>query len=196
MRGIGYEAFHRCEALTSIDLPKRLITIESGAFSDCKSLAAVVLPDAVTQLGSSAFARCESLSRATIGSKVTQIPDKLFNACTALHTVYCKAVTPPFMASENAFASYNDAVLYVPNQSLAAYKDAFYWYRFGLILGMDFSDPFDVNGDGEVNIADVNMLIDIVLSGEENARGDVNGDHEINIADINTVIDAILSGSN
>ena len=64
-------------------------------------------------------------------------------------------------------------------------------------------DPFslevgDVNGDGEVNIADVNKLIDIILGGFANYdtrhRSDVNYDSEINIADINAIIDYLLGG--
>lgn len=51
----------------------------------------------------------------------------------------------------------------------------------------------DVNGDGEVNIADINAIIDMILSGASNIAGDVNSDGEINIADVNTVIDFILS---
>ena len=52
----------------------------------------------------------------------------------------------------------------------------------------------DVNNDGEVNIADVNSVIDIVLGAGSGTSADVNHDHEINIADINAVIDIILSG--
>ena len=64
-------------------------------------------------------------------------------------------------------------------------------------------DPFslevgDVNGDGEVNIADVNKLIDIILGGFANYdtrhRSDVNYDSEVNIADINAIIDYLLGG--
>lgn len=51
----------------------------------------------------------------------------------------------------------------------------------------------DVNSDGEVNIADINAVIDMILSGVSNSAGDVNGDAEVNIADINAVIDIILS---
>ena len=51
----------------------------------------------------------------------------------------------------------------------------------------------DVNGDSEVNIADVNALIDIILSGGSMPSADVNGDGEVNIADVNAVIDIILS---
>ena len=50
----------------------------------------------------------------------------------------------------------------------------------------------DVNDDGEVNIADVNALIDIILSGGNSANADVNGDHEVNITDVNALIDIIL----
>ena len=52
----------------------------------------------------------------------------------------------------------------------------------------------DVDGNGEVNIADVNALIDIILGGRDNSEGrsDVNKDGEVNISDINAVIDIIL----
>ena len=51
----------------------------------------------------------------------------------------------------------------------------------------------DVNGDGEINIADVNVLIGLILSGSVSDTADVNGDGEVNISDINTVIDIILN---
>ncbi len=55
----------------------------------------------------------------------------------------------------------------------------------------------DVNGDWEVTIADVNMLVDGVSRGIEyhpfyTYACDINGDREINIADINLLIDALL----
>ena len=54
----------------------------------------------------------------------------------------------------------------------------------------------DVNGDGEVNLADINCLIGIIMGGyADNAmlkRADVNEDGEINISDVNALIDIIL----
>ncbi len=51
----------------------------------------------------------------------------------------------------------------------------------------------DVNGDGEISIADVNAIITVILSGGTgNPRCDVNGDNEVTIADINAVIALIL----
>ena len=50
----------------------------------------------------------------------------------------------------------------------------------------------DVNGDGEITVADVNAIITIILGNTGNMDGDVNGDGEITVADINTVIGIIL----
>ena len=55
----------------------------------------------------------------------------------------------------------------------------------------------DVNADGQVTVADINLLIDIILGGKYNdeellARADVNKDGEIIIADISALIDIIL----
>ena len=52
----------------------------------------------------------------------------------------------------------------------------------------------DVNADGEVNIADVNVLVDDILGHIGNTKCDLNKDGEINIADINVLIDLILNG--
>ncbi len=57
----------------------------------------------------------------------------------------------------------------------------------------------DVNCDWEMTIADVNIMLDSVMSGAQyhsyyTYALDVNGDREITIADINLLIDAILGG--
>ena len=51
----------------------------------------------------------------------------------------------------------------------------------------------DVNGDGEVNIADVNIVIGHILNGEIDNDCDVNEDQEVNIADVNFIIGLILN---
>ena len=54
--------------------------------------------------------------------------------------------------------------------------------------------PGDVNGDEEINIADVNAIIDLILAGSITDVADVNEDGEVNIADVNAIIDMILGG--
>jgi len=50
----------------------------------------------------------------------------------------------------------------------------------------------DVNLDGEVTVADVNAVIDVIVDGTDDdalrERADVNGDGEVGLADINSVI--------
>ena len=57
----------------------------------------------------------------------------------------------------------------------------------------------DVNGDGNVNIADVTTLISMVLRGNSSVNdcpaGDVNGDGNLNIADVTALISMVLRGT-
>ena len=52
----------------------------------------------------------------------------------------------------------------------------------------------DINADGDVNIADVNVLIDAILTDRFDTNCDVNQDGDINIADVNYLIDLIFKG--
>ncbi len=56
----------------------------------------------------------------------------------------------------------------------------------GMVLG-------DVTGDGKVDIADVNAVINMMLGkATQNAAGDVTGDGNVDIADVNAVINMML----
>lgn len=83
------------------------------------------------------------------------------------------------------------------NKNVAAYVDNFTLYYTGEEGGPIDDMPGDVNGDNEVNVADINAVIDIILGGRADEdtmrRADVNGDSEINIADVNAIIDLILN---
>ncbi len=53
----------------------------------------------------------------------------------------------------------------------------------------------DVNGDGRVDIDDVNLIINHILHSGQNqlAGGDMNGDGRVDIDDVNLVINVILN---
>ena len=53
----------------------------------------------------------------------------------------------------------------------------------------------DVNGDGEVSIADITMLVDLVSNLNSNERSDVNGDGETSIADVTMLVDLVMGNS-
>ena len=53
--------------------------------------------------------------------------------------------------------------------------------------------PGDVTGDGQVDIADVNAVINMMLGkAEQTAAADVTGDGDVDIADVNAVINIML----
>jgi len=60
--------------------------------------------------------------------------------------------------------------------------------------------PGDVNRDGELSVADVTTLIDILIQGEVDQEllriGDINGDHELSVADVTSLIDVLITGNN
>ena len=50
----------------------------------------------------------------------------------------------------------------------------------------------DINEDGEINIQDVILLVDLVISNEYNDLADINGDNIINIIDVVQLVNIIL----
>ena len=51
----------------------------------------------------------------------------------------------------------------------------------------------DINVDGEVNILDVVLLVNVILDGEYSENYDINSDGEINVLDIVSLVNIVLS---
>ena len=70
-------------------------------------------------------------------------------------------------------------------------------FSAGMELNETALEKGDVNADSEINIADVNALIAVVLTGKcpgcPPILADCNDDNEVNIADINLIIETILN---
>ena len=196
---IGEGAFKNCSGLKSLVLPDSLGAIPQSAFAECSSLTNVTIPDAVTIVDTEAFMKCLKLVEVTLGSNVQTLGKYAFYNNPRLNKVTCKSAVPPEMFNSDCFTRsiYSKSTLMVPIQYITEYKSAPIWSWFGSIKGVDYdSIPGDVNGDGEVNIADVNAIIHAILATRSyNYHYDKNGDGEVNIADVNTVIDIILGGN-
>ena len=133
------------------------------------------------------------MTSVTIGKSVASIEYGALNGSAMAHVV-CLATTPPNITSSTFSSSaVSTATLQVPLESLEAYQQHTYWKKFGHILPFIGAGPGDIDGDGEINIADVTKLIDKLLSGEElPAYIDVNGDGSVDIADVTKLIDQLL----
>lgn len=126
---IGEYTFNGCRSLTSIDIPSGVTSIGDYAFKDCRSLTSIVIPDSVTSIGESAFESCTGITTCTIGSGVTSIGYGAFNRCSGLTNITVNATTPPTLAS-GVFNNTNNCPIYVPANSVNAYKTANKWSSY------------------------------------------------------------------
>ena len=136
---IGVYTFQGCTNLASITIPEGVTEIGYKAFDGCKSLTSINLPKSVKEIGYEAFNRCNSLTSITIPEVVTVIEGCAFSNCSNLTGVYCEPTTPPTLGS-NAFKSASASlVIYVPAESVEAYKAADGWSNYAdKIVGYDF----------------------------------------------------------
>ena len=220
---IGYYAFENCYMLSRLNIPSSVKSLGVGAMFACISMSQVNIGDGVEAVGKHTFALCESLTDAvighgahlideeafygcsrltnlTIGSSMDSIGARAFKGCKMLRKIVAWPELPPLATDDDCFEqeAYDNGIVYVIDEfAMEDYRWAepcWTWFSdFGLIS--DLQDlTGDVNGDGEITVADVNAIVEAILGHGSTPACDVNGDGEITVADINVVIDIILAG--
>ena len=99
------------------------------AFLNCIGLTNITIPDSVTSIGNTAFSKCTGLTNVTIGNGVTSIGDYAFSGCSRLTSITIQATTPPTLGT-SPFKNTNNCPVYVPSESLEAYKTATNWKTY------------------------------------------------------------------
>ena len=141
---IGDNAFYNYESavpsITDIILPESINEIGSQAFYKCE-LTHIEIPNGVTTIKSFAFKDCGKMTSALIGKSITTINSRAFYRCNQLNKVYCKAVTPPVLGSYVFSYNSSDRKIYVPSESVEAYKNSENWSDYASdIIGYDFEN--------------------------------------------------------
>lgn len=126
---IGNLAFEHCTGLTSVSIPNSVTSIGEEAFDWCTSLTSVTIPNSVTTIGGWAFMYCSGLTSVNIPDSVTSIGMSAFNYCSGLTSITVEATTPPTL-EPYAFDNTNNCNVYVPCQSVDAYKSAENWNTY------------------------------------------------------------------
>lgn len=163
---IGGDAFRTCTNIKHIVIPESVLTIEGAAFRE-SGLTEIVIPNTVQTLDGSAFYKCSEIETAHISDNIKKIESNAFEYCGKLHTIYIgKSVTnigngaflydfilsniysanpvPPTVTSDS-FGEYSysmvprTATVYVPMESVEAYKAANVWKEFN-IVGYNFNN--------------------------------------------------------
>ena len=138
---IGESAFHDCTSLISVDMEYSQITeIGSMAFAWCSNVESIALSDSLSIIGYGAFLGCSSLKNIRIPARTTYIGYEAFSGCAGLTRIVSKAITPP-SCGDNTFDDVNKSIpLYVPANSIEAYKSADYWMEFSNIYPIEYAE--------------------------------------------------------
>lgn len=145
-------AFSECKSLSAVVMPPSVSVVSPFAFSECASLHTVVisptvtamtnyvyyncnllrfivLPPSTANIRNCTFYSCKSLQHIIIPENVSIITSGAFGVCSSLQSIICKAITPPSIQSNSI--DMNDYLkIYVPAESVDAYKNATNWTAF------------------------------------------------------------------
>jgi hypothetical protein len=154
----------------------------------------------VNSLGDYALWNVDGLSVVALPATVTWLGTRAMAGMTGLTELTSDATEVPALGEDVwQGVDQQQVQLTVPTEALSRYQEAEQWKEFLFYIAPPIWVKGDVNGDGEVNIADINTVVRIiqgyVADDDTMLRADVNEDGEINIADINLIIKIIMTGS-
>ena len=82
-----------------------------------------------TAIGQSMFQKCTKLITLVIPSNISSINNYAFSGCTILTSITVESATPPTLGY-GVFDSTNNCPIYVPSESVDAYKAASKWSSY------------------------------------------------------------------
>lgn len=193
----------RQTALEKVNLPDSLKTIGLHAFGEtklreavvpggvsevrcfyrCENLTSVVLSEGNKAIGDNAFAGCKSLEGITIPASIQSVGDLAFEDCSALSSIRFCGDAPTI--SNRAFFGVTATATY-PGDN-ATWTDAVKQNYSGTITWVPIGGRGDLNGDQNVNDADVEYLLWYLLFPDMYPVGsdvDMNRDGKINDGDV------------
>ena len=132
LRLIGDSCFRRCSALIEVeglDKDNNIETIEVASFRYCSSLPMAINLPKIKNIGAYAFEGCSNIKQVHIGKDISSMGTKVFDGCSSIPYFIVDAIIPANIDA-STFDGTNNAVIYVPDASVEAYKTATGWIEY------------------------------------------------------------------
>lgn len=113
--------------------PSTVKAIGDYAFFMCDQLRNLELPEGIVAVGEYAFGSCSNIQAITLPSTIKEVKNGAFNKCDMLMTLNVLATEPPVFTPDEHLA--NHISVYVPLQSVDAYRNAEGWKNVQNIFG-------------------------------------------------------------
>ena len=149
---IGDFGFSYTSGYTSITIPPSVTTFGQYAFNSVSGLNSVTIDYASnatlgsyqfgglsitsltigshpTAIGQGMFQKCTGLTNLVIPSNISSINNFTFSGCTGLRSITVHSITPPTLGI-GVFDNTNNCPIYVPPESVDAYKAASGWSNY------------------------------------------------------------------
>lgn len=199
LQTLGTGAMLYLPNLTQVTMPGSLTTVSDFLLAGSDKVSIIsAIPEGVQTIGQAAFYNLSTVTTLSLPSTLQHIGTLAMAGMTGLEEFTSNAVTVPTLDDDIWLGVDQGAVtLKVPINSVEDYQAAAQWQEFLIVPSAKLGD---VNGDGEVNVADVSALVAIVMGDTSHpdyrARADVNGDTEISVADVSSLVAIVMSGIN
>ena len=132
IKSIGKFAFWNSTTAKTITLHEGLETLSERALGGNYTIEITYLPTTLKYIGERALMNCRYVTEQFIfGENITYIGDVNFNNCYSQKSIIIYATTPPVIYNSNNIQNQN-IVVYVPAESVDAYKAADIWSGFDI----------------------------------------------------------------
>ena len=152
VKSIESRTFAGCESLRVIRIPDSVTKIGESTFGWCSDLKSIIIPNSVT-IDRTTFEGCYRLRSMEIPNEVTHIKyyypnmfninhwygipdgimitsDSVLWVCAAIDYIISDAIVPPILSAEVLENLNKNIHIYVPKESVDAYKNADGWKEF------------------------------------------------------------------
>ena len=135
---IGESSFQACNKLKNVTIPESIVSIGQYAFTGCTSIVSIELPNSVKDIGEFAFNYCDNLLSITIPSSMDSLKEGVFHGCISLNSLIIKEGLK--YIGDSAFEECTSLThISIPNSIMGIGLDAF--ARCSMLTYVDILNP-------------------------------------------------------